>query len=89
MVSEHNEDHIELSDDYYKFFTYEGLDDTQYEDLWQYRLGGLHPVVLGDILPKRGTCVEEPQKQPRYRIHLKIGFGAFSTVWLGYDLELK
>lgn len=67
---------------------YQGLDD-QYENLWSYEYHGLHPVVLGDVLPKRETCIDEPAKEPRYRIHLKIGFGAFSTVWLGFDLEQR
>lgn len=77
------------SDGSSKLFNYQGLDDDQYEDLWSYKHHGLHPVVLGDVLPKRDTCINEPAKKPRYRIHLKIGFGAFSTVWLGFDLDQR
>lgn len=79
----------EKSQDSPTLFNYQGLDDDQYEDLWSYKRHGLHPVVLGDVLPKRDTCIDEPTKEPRYRIHLKIGFGAFSTVWLGFDLEQR
>ena len=44
------------------------------EDLEGYRLGGFHPVHIGDYL--RGG---------RYHIVNKIGFGCFSTVWLAED----
>lgn len=77
---------VEDTDGSSTLFNYQGLDDDQYEDLWNYKHHGLHPVVLGDVLPKRDTCIDEPAREPRYRIHLKIGFGAFSTVWLGFDL---
>ena len=42
----------------------------------KYRLGGYHPVCLGDTF-----------KNGRYKIHHKIGFGAYSTVWLAKDVE--
>lgn len=78
----------EGKDDPDVFFAHFGSDDT-FEDLHKYKHHGLHPVILGDILPKPSTCVSDTDKLPRYRIHLKIGFGAFSTVWLAFDLLEK
>ncbi|KAH8718809.1 SRSF protein kinase 2 [Beauveria bassiana] len=54
-----------------------------------YTKNGFHPVDLGQILPLPETCVDQPSKEPRYRIMVKIGFGAFSTVWLARDLDEK
>ncbi|KAF8250041.1 hypothetical protein K440DRAFT_675784 [Wilcoxina mikolae CBS 423.85] len=45
------------------------------EDIERYRPGGYHPVYLNDSL-----------KEGRYQILNKLGFGAFSTVWLARDL---
>ena len=70
------------------FFPYAGHEEA-FEDIRKYGHHGLHPVLLGDILPKPSTCVSQPNKKPRYRIHLKIGFGAFSIVWLAFDLKTK
>ncbi|KAG6161884.1 hypothetical protein E4U11_003073 [Claviceps purpurea] len=50
---------------------------------------GLHPITLGDVLPKPLTCVSDVNKEPRYRIMLKLGYGAFATVWLARDLVEK
>lgn len=69
-------------------FFYTG-DELRCEDLTKYRRHGLYPISLGDILPKPATCVSNFEKQPRYRIILKLGFGAFSTVWLARDLVEK
>lgn len=66
-------------------FFYNG-DGIGFEDLANYKPCGLHPIILGDILPKTSTCINEEAKQPRYRIAQKLGFGAFSTVWLARDL---
>ena len=44
------------------------------ENFLDYRLGGFHPVTLGDTL-----------KDGRYQIHHKLGFGGFSTVWVARD----
>lgn len=41
------------------------------------------------MLPKRDTYIDEPAREPTYRIHLNIGFGVFSTVWLWFDLEKR
>lgn len=58
------------------------VDQSQYtvcvpaEYLDQYVLGGYHPVHLHDKL-----------NDGRYEIIHKLGFGAFSTVWLARDNE--
>lgn len=39
--------------------------------LSRYQPGGYHPVTLGDIF-----------KDGRYKVHYKLGWGGFSTVWL-------
>lgn len=70
------------------FFPYP-RDERTFEDLDDYKRHGLHPVIPGDILPKPSTCVSHAQRQPRYTIYLKIGFGAFSTVWLAQDADTK
>lgn len=67
-------------------FFYNG-DGIGVEDLAKYKAGGFHPIVLGDVLPKRGSCINDEVRQPRYRIAQKLGFGAFSTVWLARDLS--
>ncbi|KAG6118919.1 hypothetical protein E4U13_008143 [Claviceps humidiphila] len=69
-------------------FFYNG-DDVQFEDLTRYKRFGLHPITLGDVLPKPLTCVSDVNKEPRYRIMLKLGFGAFATVWMARDLVEK
>jgi hypothetical protein len=44
------------------------------ENFLDYRPGGFHPVALGDTL-----------KDGRYKIHHKLGYGGFSTVWVARD----
>lgn len=46
------------------------------ESLSKYQPGGYHLVTLGDTF-----------KNGRYKIHHKLGWGGFSTVWLAYDSE--
>ncbi|KAG6255746.1 hypothetical protein E4U24_001477 [Claviceps purpurea] len=75
---------LQESDD----FLYGG-DEWACEDLTRYKQFGLHPIILGDVLPKPLTCVSDVNKEPRYRIMLKLGFGAFATVWLARDLVDK
>ncbi|KAK6348099.1 hypothetical protein TWF718_005914 [Orbilia javanica] len=41
-----------------------------------YRPGGYHPVHIGDLFHNR-----------RYKVLSKLGYGAYSTVWLARDLE--
>ncbi|XWW92079.1 hypothetical protein V2A60_000001 [Cordyceps javanica] len=66
-------------------FLYTGC-DLYVEDLTRYRRNGFHPIILGDILPKPGACVGNLKREPRYRVLLKLGYGAFGTVWLARDL---
>ncbi|KAG6147815.1 hypothetical protein E4U37_007812 [Claviceps purpurea] len=75
---------LQESDD----FLYAG-DEGECEDPTRYKQYGLHPIILGDVLPKPLTCVTDVNKEPRYRIILKLGFGAFATVWLARDLVDK
>ena len=44
------------------------------EPLNRYRIGGYHPVHLGDTF-----------KNDRYKILHKLGWGSYSTVWLARD----
>lgn len=46
------------------------------ENLERYRKGGYHPVNIGDEL-----------HHGRYRIVHKLGYGAYSTVWLARDQQ--
>ena len=48
------------------------------EDLEQYKVGGFHPIHIGDTLDSG-----------RYRVVHKLGFGGFATVWLGRDQDLN
>ncbi|KAJ5749401.1 hypothetical protein N7533_006429 [Penicillium manginii] len=44
------------------------------EPLYRYRLGGYHPVTLGECL-----------KAGRYKVLHKLGWGGYSTVWAARD----
>ncbi|KAF4764700.1 hypothetical protein HAV15_000964 [Penicillium sp. str.  len=46
------------------------------ESLSKYQPGGYHPVNLGDTFDN-----------DRYKIHHKLGWGGFSTVWLAKDRD--
>ena len=50
---------------------YMHLEDV--ENLERYRPGGFHPVTIGDYLHER------------YLVVHKLGFGAYSTIWLARD----
>jgi hypothetical protein len=47
------------------------------EEVEDYRLGGYHPVQIGDIF------------DDRYRVERKLGHGMDSTIWLVRDKELN
>jgi serine/threonine-protein kinase SRPK3 len=47
---------------------------SESEDEEDYRVGGYHPVKVGDTF-----------NEGRYRVLQKLGWGHFSTVWLCYD----
>ena len=52
-------------------YVYEPIPDS--ENLENYEPGGFHPILVGDIL------------HSRYRVVDKLGFGAWSTIWLCRD----
>ncbi|KAF5309025.1 hypothetical protein D9619_013598 [Psilocybe cf. subviscida] len=45
------------------------------EDLCFYEPGGYHPIILGNV-------IRSPSGASSYRILHKLGYGAFSTVWI-------
>ena len=52
----------------------ESYSDDDEEDLKDYRVGGYHPVEVGEVFAKR------------YKVLCKLGWGQYSTVWLANDL---
>lgn len=44
------------------------------ENILNYPPGGFHPVALGDTFD-----------DGRYKVHHKLGYGDFSTVWVARD----
>jgi serine/threonine-protein kinase SRPK3 len=56
---------------------YEDDDSSQDEGMPDYKLGGYHPIHVGEIL------------LDRYVIIQKLGWGHFSTVWLTKDLKFN
>lgn len=56
--------------------TYESeSDDGEHEKLEEHREDGYYPVFIGQLIDQR------------YLILKKLGWGAFSTVWLAHDLH--
>lgn len=78
--------HSNMSPTEQELFFYNG-DSVTTENLAHYKPCGLHPIILGDVLPEHGTCADDESRQPRYRVAQKLGHGAFATVWLVRDLE--
>ena len=64
-------------------------DEGSVEDIARYRLGGYHPVKLGDCFstfPAKSTN-QSCTTLPRYRVLHKLGHGSFATVWLARDMS--
>jgi len=55
--------------------SYEDQDSSEDEGMPDYKIGGYHPVHVGEVL------------LDRYVIIQKLGWGHFSTVWLTKDLK--
>ncbi|KAL1923560.1 uncharacterized protein VTP21DRAFT_8540 [Calcarisporiella thermophila] len=60
--------------DMVKIHKHENFADEDEEDEEDYRIGGYHPVKIGDEF-----------KDGRYTVVRKLGWGHFSTVWLSND----
>ena len=56
---------------------YEDEDSSEDEGMPDYKIGGYHPIHVGEIL------------LDRYVIIQKLGWGHFSTVWLTKDLKFN
>lgn len=56
---------------------FEDADSSEDEGMPDYKIGGYHPVHVGEIL------------LDRYVIIQKLGWGHFSTVWLTKDLKFN
>ncbi|XP_023851009.1 SRSF protein kinase 3 isoform X1 [Salvelinus sp. IW2-2015] len=54
-----------------------GSDDEEQENPSDYCIGGYFPVEIGEIFIDR------------YQVVKKLGWGHFSTVWLGWDMEKR
>ncbi|CDQ73421.1 unnamed protein product [Oncorhynchus mykiss] len=54
-----------------------GSDDEEQENPSDYCIGGYYPVEIGAIFIDR------------YQVVKKLGWGHFSTVWLGWDIEKR
>uniref|UniRef100_A0A4W5LU61 non-specific serine/threonine protein kinase n=1 Tax=Hucho hucho TaxID=62062 RepID=A0A4W5LU61_9TELE len=54
-----------------------GSDDEEQENPSDYCIGGYYPVEIGAIFIDR------------YQVVKKLGWGHFSTVWLGWDIDRK
>ncbi|KAG5472580.1 hypothetical protein LSCM1_03985 [Leishmania martiniquensis] len=75
MVHQSDGEGDEESDDGDGGGTEEDYSDTANEPSREYRKGGYHHVVIGEVY------------NDRYRIVKKLGWGYFSTVWLVWDYQ--
>lgn len=66
---------IEVNDSFYKAYESDATSDSSEEELKEYVKDGYHPVHVGETF------------KDRYRILRKLGWGAFSTVWLSHDMR--
>ena len=53
----------------------EVMDDSDDESIGEYKIGGYHPVHIGEVFIERYVVVQ------------KLGWGHFSTVWLAKDMQ--
>lgn len=53
------------------------LPNIEVENLEEYKIGGYHPIIIGDTF------------HGRYEVAHKLGFGGYSTVWLARDRQLQ
>lgn len=51
--------------------------DSEDEGIADYKIGGYHPVHIGEVVNKRYVVIQ------------KIGWGHFSTVWLAKDFKFN
>lgn len=58
-------------------FSYEDSDSSEDEGLADYKIGGYHPMHIGEVLINRYVIVQ------------KLGWGHFSTVWLAKDIKFN
>ncbi|KAJ7476970.1 kinase-like domain-containing protein [Mycena galericulata] len=65
---------------------YESQESSGSEDIYRYRQGGLHPVHLNDVIS--ASPGSNAPDSGRYRILHKLGFGSYSHVWFGQNLNL-
>jgi serine/threonine-protein kinase SRPK3 len=51
--------------------------DSEDEGIEDYKIGGYHPVYIGEVLLERYVIIQ------------KLGWGHFSTVWLARDFKYE
>ena len=58
-------------------FRFADSDQSEDEGIADYKIGGYHPIHVGEIMVERYVIVQ------------KLGWGHFSTVWLARDLKFN
>jgi len=61
----------------FQIYSYEDTDSSEDEGLADYKIGGYHPMHIGEVLINRYVIVQ------------KLGWGHFSTVWLAKDIKFN